>query len=165
MLKIFRVYAFSQPFSGKPAFGIAIAGGSGNGLVSGLLPLYHFFRIMWMKAIEPLPVTKFDLDIAGRKAEESGSRIAAMAAGPQKFKTRDDRDFWFDSLPNLGNNHSEERRLLAAVTSEAVPENLKKEIAGALARADILEASGKTLESMNEISKVYDSCLEILNRE
>jgi len=44
--KLFRIYARTRPLLGLPACGIAIAGGTGNGLVSGLRPLYHFFRIM-----------------------------------------------------------------------------------------------------------------------
>jgi multimeric flavodoxin WrbA len=46
MLKMFRIYARLGPFQGLPALGIGIAGGTGNGLISGLRPVYHFFQIM-----------------------------------------------------------------------------------------------------------------------
>ena len=49
ILKMFRVYARSAPLQGLPAFGIGIAGGTGNGLVSGLRPIYHFFQMMQMR--------------------------------------------------------------------------------------------------------------------
>ncbi len=49
ILKMFRIYAFSAPLQGLPAFGIAIAGGTGNGLVSGLRPVYHFFQIRFLR--------------------------------------------------------------------------------------------------------------------
>ncbi len=163
ILKIFRIYARTQPLAGIPAFGIAIAGGSGNGLVSGLRPLYHFFRIMWMRAIEPLPVTRFDLEQAVKGAAESGFRLAKMEKEP--FKSRDDRDFWYDCLPYLADTNAEERRLLAALAYRAVPEESKAEVQGDWTRADILSASGRTLESMTEISRIIDSSSEKIGGE
>ena len=46
ILKMFRIYAMSGKLRGLPALGVAIAGGTGNGLISGLKPVYHFFQIM-----------------------------------------------------------------------------------------------------------------------
>ncbi len=163
ILKLFRIYARTRPLLGLPAYGIAIAGGSGNGLVSGLRPLYHFFRIMWMRAIEPLPVTRFDLAQAKLNAVESGYNLARMAKDP--FETRDDRDFWYDNLPYQADTNAEERRLLAAVAYQGVPEESKSEVQGDFAEADILSASGRTLESMIETSKIYDSSNEKISRE
>jgi len=187
IIKMLRVFAMSQVYVtrddfeigeyvapalatsgslwGLPAFGIAIAGGSGNGLLTGLRPIYHFFRIMRLRAIEPLPVTRFNLEDAEKIAEESGYQIAEMAEKPHPFESRDECQFWYDSLHYLGGNLNAERRLLAALTSEAVPKENKSEINGDLAKADILAASGKTLESMTEISIVYDSCIEIISRK
>jgi len=64
ILKMFRVYARSAPLAGLPAFGIGIAGGTGNGLLSGLRPVYHFFQVLQMRALEPLPVTRFNWSAA-----------------------------------------------------------------------------------------------------
>ncbi len=161
--RIFRIYARTQPLLGLPAYGIAIAGGSGNGLVSGLRPLYHFFKVMWMRAIKPLPVTRFDLKQASMSAGESGYNLARMAKEP--FETRDDRDFWYDNLPYLADTNAEERRLLAAVAYQGVPEESKDKVQGDWAKADILSALGLTLESMIETSKIYDSSNEKVSRE
>ncbi len=136
ILKIFRIYARASPLQGLPAYGIAIAGGSGNNLVSGLRPLYHFFKTMWMRPIGPMPVTRFNLKQANISARESGYNLARMAKEP--FETRDDRDFWYDNLPYLMNTCAKERRLLAAVAYQAVPEESKVEVRGDLAEADIL---------------------------
>ena len=160
--KIFRIYARSRPLLGLPTYGIAIAGGSGNGLVSGPRPLNHFFRTMWMRAIEPLPVTRFDLRQANGSAGESGYNLAGMVKEP--FETRDDRDFWYDNLPYLADTNAEERRLLAAVAYKEVPEENKAEVQGDWAEADILSASSRTLESMIETSKIYDSSNEKVSR-
>lgn len=158
MLKLFRLYARSQSFKDIPAFGIAIAGGTGNGLVSGLRPLYHFFRIMWMRGITPLPVTRFDMEDAVKKAELSGRELASMEKKP--FESRDERDYWYDKLPYLAMSNAEERRLLAAVTYEGLPVEKKKLVTGSWASADVLSAAGQSLDSMNEISRIYDSSFE-----
>jgi len=163
ILKIFRIYARSQSLTGLPAYGIAIAGGSGNGLVSGLRPLYHFFRIMWMKAIDPLPVTRFDLKQANARAYDSGISLAGMDKKP--FGTRDDRDFWYDNLPYLANTNMEERKLLAGVAYQGVPDENKEEVEGDWAQADILAASSRTLEAMAETSSIIDSASEKVSRE
>ena len=42
-LKMFRVFARSALLQGLHAFGIGVAGGMGNGLVTGLRPVYQFF--------------------------------------------------------------------------------------------------------------------------
>jgi multimeric flavodoxin WrbA len=163
--KMVRVFAMSGSLQGLPALGIAIAGETGNGLLSGLRPLYHFFRIMRFRAIDPLPVTRFNLANAERVAEESGCKIAEMSKSSRPFGSSEECQLWYDSLPYLVGNNNSERRLLAAITIEAVPKDRKAEINGSLATADILAASGKTLESMVEISKVYNSCVEIIGRE
>ncbi|MBI3040341.1 MAG: hypothetical protein HYY80_01580 [Chloroflexi bacterium] len=163
ILKMLRIYARTHPFPGLPAYGIAIAGGSGNGLVSGLRPLYHLFKTLWMRAIGPLPATRFNLKQANQSARESGYHLAGMVKKP--FETRDDRDFWYDNLPYLMNNYARERRLLAAVTYQGVPEESKFEVQGDLAEADILMASGRILESIIETTKVYDSSVAKISRE
>ena len=162
ILKIFRIYARTQPTSGLPAFGIAIAGGTGNGLLSGLRPLYHFFRIMWMRGVEPLPVTRFDLEVAVKKAEEAGYSLAKM--DKEKFNSRDERDYWYDNLPYLGDSNAKERRLLAALSSKAVPADKLADVKGSWEQADILAASGKKLEAMTETSRIIDSASEKIPR-
>ncbi len=115
-----------------------------------------------MRAIEPLPVTRFDLEQASVSAEESGYNLARMAKEP--FETRDNRDFWYDNLPYLTNTNAEERKLLAAVAYQGVPDENKAEVQGDWAKADILSASDRTLESMIETSKIYDSSDEKVGR-
>jgi len=78
ILKMFRVYARSGPFQGLPAFGISIAGGTGNGQISGLRPVYHFFQMMQMRALDPVPATRFNFSSALKKSGEQGAKIAGM---------------------------------------------------------------------------------------
>lgn len=75
ILKMFRLYAMSGPLNGLPALGLAIAGGTGNGLISGLRPLYHFFQIMQMRAIAPVPATRFNFESVLKQARTQGMEI------------------------------------------------------------------------------------------
>jgi multimeric flavodoxin WrbA len=157
ILKMFRVYAPSGPLAGLPAFGISVAGGSGNGLVSGLRPLYHFFQILQMRALPPQPVTRFNWGSALIQAQERGRQLAAMAGERRPFKNAEERLLWFDNLPYLNLSRAAERRLLAALTTEALPDEAPPGIARALAYAEDLVSQGRTLESLEATASVYEA--------
>ncbi len=162
-IKLCRVFARSGQLKGLPACGIAIAGGSGNGLILGLRPVYHVFRVMQIRALEPVPATRFDFAQALKRAEERGHRLAGMTQERKPFASFEECLLWYDRLPYLGENRAAERRLLAAVTSEALPRERKLDIDGDLAQADILAASGQSLDYLKEVSKVYNSCVKIFD--
>ena len=65
--------------SSKPALGIAIAGGTGKGLLSGVQSIYHFFFHKQMKAIDPTPVSRFNLEETIDKLKVSGAKLADLA--------------------------------------------------------------------------------------
>jgi len=157
MLKMFRVYARSAPLAGLPAFGIGVAGGTGNGLVSGLRPLYHFFQMLQMRALEPVPVTRFNWDAALRRAGELGVQIAGMAEQRHRFAGLEERLLWYDSLPYLGLSRAAERRLLADLTTAALPAGADPAIALGLLGADALAARGEHLRSLQEITRAYEA--------
>jgi multimeric flavodoxin WrbA len=161
-LKMYRIYAGSGQLKGLPALGIAIAGGSGNGLTTGLKPMYHFFRTMQMRAIEPLPATRFDFDKAIKEAKLSGDRLAQMMPSRTPFKTSEECWLSYGEMPYIGENRATERKLLAAIVYEAVPKGRRQEVEGDLAQADILAAAGLPLDAMNEMTKVYNSCIKII---
>ena len=162
-LKMYRVFAGSGQLKGLPSLGIAIAGGSGNGLTTGLKPLYHFFRAMQMRAIEPLPATRFDFDKAIKEAKLSGHRLAQMMPSRTAYKSSEECWLSYGAMPYIGENRAIERRLLAAIAYETVPKARRKEIDGDLAQADILAAGGQPLEAMIEVTKVYNSCVKIID--
>ncbi|MBW1710403.1 MAG: flavodoxin family protein, partial [Deltaproteobacteria bacterium] len=157
ILKMFRVFAMSGPLKGLPALGIGIAGGTGNGLLSGLRPVYHFFQMMQMRALDPVPATRFNFDQALKRSRELGQTIAKMTKARDPFASYEERLLWYDNLPYLNESLAGERKLLAALMAEAVPEEQKSEIDGDLARAEILASSGQPLESQAEITKIYMS--------
>jgi NAD(P)H-dependent FMN reductase len=155
VLKMFRVYARSAPLAGLPAFGIGIAGGTGNGLVSGLRPVYHFFQMLQMRALEPLPVTRFNWTAALTRARELGAALAGMASARHPFAGLEERLLWYDRLPYLGLTRAGERRLLAALTTAALPETADPAIPRGLAQADALAARGEHLRALQEITRTY----------
>ena len=157
ILKMFRVYAMSAPYHGLPAFGIAIAGGTGNGLVSGLRPVYHYFQMMGMRAIEPLPVTRFNFNAALQRASELGGEIAKMAGQRARFRGLEEKLLWYDALPYLGLSRAAERRLLADHTVQGLPPDEGAPLALRIARADELAAAGKPLEASVEITEAYNA--------
>jgi multimeric flavodoxin WrbA len=157
ILKMFRIYARSAPLQGLPAFGVAIAGGTGNGLVSGLRPVYHFFQMMQMRAVEPLPATRFNFDSAVEQARKLGEKIAAMAGRRHPFAGLEERLLWYDQLPYLGLSRAAERRLLADLAIQALPSRESPAMALGLARADELSAAGKPVEALTEVTRVYEA--------
>ena len=156
ILKMFRVFARSAPLQGVAALGIAVAGGTGNGLVSGLRPVYHFFQVMQMRAIEPLPVTRFNFDTALQRARVLGEEIAEQRER-MPFNGLEERLLWYDGLPYLSLNRVGERRLLADLTVTALTSKADPSIARGLARADALAAAGKQADSLIEIGRVYEA--------
>jgi multimeric flavodoxin WrbA len=79
--------------TGKPALGIAIAGGSGKGLLSGVQSIYHFFYHKQMRGIDPTPVSRFNLAETLEKLRISGAKLADLSKNMKPFpgKTADDR--------------------------------------------------------------------------
>ena len=160
ILKMLRVYAMSAPFQGLPAFGIAIAGGTGNGLVSGLRPVYHYFQMMGMRAIEPLPATRFNFNATLQRASELGGEIAKMADRRAPFQGLEDKLLWYDALPYLGLSRADERRLLADLAVQGLPPSEAEPIALGLARAHELDAAGRKSDALVEITKAYNAAVK-----
>jgi NAD(P)H-dependent FMN reductase len=164
ILKMFRVYARTQPIAGLPALGIGIAGGTGNGLVSGLRPVYHFFQMLQMRPLAPLPSTRFDFDAALEQARLAGTTLAGLAGKRQPFSGREELLLHYDSLPYINLSRADERWLLADLTTNALLKSDAPNIASGLAQAGALLAAGKPLESQKEVTRVYEAGFEIFNK-
>ncbi len=159
ILKMFRVYAKSGPLAGMPALGISIAGGTGNGLISGLRQVYHFFQVMQMRALAPLPVTRFNFDEALAQARLRGSELAEAAPNRRPFESLEERLMHYDSLPYLNQSREQERRLLASLVCGALPEDSRP--CHYLAEAQILSSQGDRQGAMQAVSRAYGEGLEL----
>jgi NAD(P)H-dependent FMN reductase len=84
--------------NGKPALGFAIAGGSGKGLISGVQSIYHWFYHRQVRAIDPTPVSRFNMQEAVVSLKASAYKLVDMAKDVCPFlgEQRDDR--WADVL-------------------------------------------------------------------
>jgi hypothetical protein len=140
-----------------PALGISIAGGTGNGLISGLRQVYHYFQIMQMRAIEPVPATRFNFSESIKRSQELGAQIAEMSREPRKFEHREEILDLYDHLPYLNLSRAGERRLLAGIVTMATSEETDASVSTGLARADELAAANRSLDSLIEIAKVYET--------
>jgi len=127
--------------NGKPGLGFAIAGGSGKGLLSGVQSIYHFFYHKQMRAIEPTPVSRFNMQSALASLVESGERLARMASSISPFEGSNRDDAWpevvahYATLPYLNCDPVDEFLMLAEqLVASASGE--KAEAAG----AELLEA-------------------------
>jgi hypothetical protein len=154
---MFRVFARSAPLAGLPALGIGIAGGTGNGLITGLRPVYHFFQVLQMRALEPVPVTRFNWSAALERARELGKSLGSQSSSRQPFAGVEDRLLWYDHLPYLGMTRAAERRLLASVVALAAPPSATDSITRDLAEADILAANRQALASLQRITRAYEA--------
>ena len=161
IIKMLRVFARTAPTQGLPCLGLAIAGGSGNGLISGLRPLYQMFQLLQMRALAPVPATRFNFAQALSRAEIAGSDLAAMAASRHAFSGFAERHFWYDNLPYLGLNIFGERQLLASLTVLALPPAEQAKLQPGLALANALAAAGRGQEALDEITKTYEAAVEI----
>ncbi len=79
--------------NGKPAVGIAIAGGTGKGLLSGVQSIYHFFYHKQMRGVDPTPVSRFNMKKTLEALETTGARLAKLSQNKEPFpgETRDAR--------------------------------------------------------------------------
>jgi multimeric flavodoxin WrbA len=161
ILKMFRVYARTGPLAGLAAAGIGVAGGTGNGLVSGLRPIYHFFQVMQMRAMAPLPVTRFNWTAALEDAKRFGARLAETAGARRPFGGVEERLLWYDNLSYLGLSRAAERRLLASLTAAAIAPGEDPAIPRGLAEAEALAARGETLAALQLLTRTYEAAAKI----
>jgi len=163
-LKMFRVFARSAPLRGLPGFGIGVAGGTGNGLVSGLRPIYHFFQIMQMRALAPLPVTRFNFEASIEKAGQLGIELAGMAGKRMPFAGLEERLQWYDDLPYLSLSRLEERRLLADLAVGSLSNEEAGLLALKLVESDKSSAEGRSKQMAAEVTKVYEAAVKAFER-
>ena len=106
--------------NGVPALGIAVAGGTGGGLVSGLRPIYQHFQAMGMRAIDPIPATRFNWPWVLGRARVLGKQLGLAAREGRRPFDGLARLAWYDDLPYLSMDRVQERVYLTSVVVEAV---------------------------------------------
>ncbi|MDO8673718.1 MAG: flavodoxin family protein [Dehalococcoidia bacterium] len=156
-LKMYRVHGFAAPLKGVPAVGIAIAGGTGNGLCSGLHPVYHFLYTLHMRAIKPFPSTKFNFATAIEEHKKIGAELAGMAGQRYPFSGMEERALWYDTLPYINMGRIEERRLLASLVTASLGEDADPAMLRGLISVQGLLSADRKLDALLEIARVYET--------
>ncbi len=147
--------------NGKPALGIAIAGGTGKGFLSGVQSIYHFFFHKQIRAIDPTPVSRFNMEDAIQKLHTKGAKLANLSKENEPFRgeTRDDRwphvAAYYASLKHLRCDHVDEFIILAEqlikISSGSIVDEARIELEKALALIDV----GKREEAARHAVKSY----------
>lgn len=149
--------------NGKPALGIAIAGGSGKGLISGVQSIYHFFYHKQMRGIDPTPVSRFNLGESLKELRISGAKLADLSKEKKPFpgKTADDR--WpevlayYTSVKYLNSDPLDEfimlSRQLIKTSKGSQVEKAKEELDKAIS----LIAEGKRTEAAKHAVRSYQT--------
>jgi hypothetical protein len=109
------------PTMGMPALGIVVAGGSGNGLVEAMKPMYLLFEKLRWRPLHSFPVTRFNWDRARVFAHEAGRDLAAMADRRRPVLETEAQAF-YNELRYRDFDRIDERRLLAEVIVASLPE-------------------------------------------
>ena len=145
---------------GKLALGIAIAGGSGKGLLSGVQSIYHFFFHKQMKGIDPTPVSRFNLEESIGTLRISGARLADLTKKKQTFGKIGD-EYWpevsadYASLIYLKCDHVDEFMMLAEQLVKICKEDRVGDAKAELDRAKALLAEGKRGEAARYAVRSY----------
>jgi NAD(P)H-dependent FMN reductase len=96
---------------GRPALGIAVAGGTGTGVFTALQSIYAWLCLWKFRPLDPLPVTRFNMD---RVLEEAPSLGRALAESePRPFVDTWESLLAYDRLPTVDYGRVDEFRWLA----------------------------------------------------
>jgi multimeric flavodoxin WrbA len=111
--------------NGKYGLGIAVAGGSGRGLCSGIQTIYRFFYHRKIRAVYPTPVSRFNLQRMLSTINDTGRRVAELSRKKNPFEGDQDRMEYFENLQYLNYTYLDEMLLLANQLIEISQDNSK----------------------------------------
>jgi multimeric flavodoxin WrbA len=109
--------------NGKYGLGIAVAGGSGRGLCSGVQTIYRFFYHRKIRAVYPTPVSRFNLQRILSTINDTGRRVAELSTKKKPFEGDQDRMEYYENLQYLNYTYLDEMVLLADQLIEISQEN------------------------------------------
>jgi hypothetical protein len=118
-----------------------------------------------MRALEPVPATRFNFNQALTRAVELGGQIAGLTKNRDPFKGLEERLIWYDNLPHLGLSLAGERRLLADLVALEAAEKIGCEALSGLARSDVFTAAGRGIDSLSEATQVYEAGVRAFERK
>ncbi len=157
-----------RPREGIPGVGIAVAGGTGGGYASALRQIYHFYRILGVRGVNPIPVTRFNLPLALEEAFQAGRSMASLIE-KEEYLTGFRRMTAFLDLPILGFDYLQERFYLVKQVIEGVqrerPREPIKKVVAIYRKAEECRAAGDKTGALSALEEAYKLGTEVWNPE
>jgi hypothetical protein len=155
-----------RPQEGIPGIGIAIAGG--GGYASALRQIYHYFRIIGVRGLEPIPVTRFNLHSALDNAFQAGISMANVII-KEEYLTGFLRTAAYLDLPILGFDYLQERFYLIKQIIEGAQNQMPKEsmekVMTIFRKAEELRAKGDKAGAFAALDEAYKLGTAVWNPE
>jgi len=151
--------------SGKPALAVAVAGGTGKGCILSLQGICRWLIMLGFRPINPLPVTRYNLDAALVEARMRGKRIAQLK--PQPFSSLAEKIFYYESLPYMRDGMVNEIAFLAREAINGILRRGRLDLAAGaiekLGRGEALLRLGKFEEGLKLITSAHEESMSVFN--
>jgi hypothetical protein len=160
------------PTNGKPALGISVAGGTGKGVLTSLQAIYYgLFFLCGYRGMQPMPVTRFDLERMIKEAGPRGRGLAQAARSPAPFRETGmaDRMAYFQAISLANADVVDDNLYLARLLVTDLGQ--RKQIAEyraadeALRRAEKLVEAGQKYAAADLVWRAYQLALEIWEKD
>jgi NAD(P)H-dependent FMN reductase len=158
-----KVRLSSRPWNrgtsnGRPALGIALAGGTGTGVFPALQSIYAWLCLWKFRPLDPLPVTRFNMDQVLAEAEDLG--VTLVGRGVQPFASTAEMMLTYDRLPYMGYGRIDEfcwlaEQALAGLRVRDTAGDAAEEVSHLLEQARTCEAEGDAAGEAASIVQAY----------
>ena len=148
----------TETTNGQPVLPIAVAGGTGNGLLEAMKPLYLCFEKLRMRSLAAFPVTRFNLGRCHEQALDGGKALVREAAALRPFDMVELFSYYND-LPYRAADRIDERLLLAQLIVEGIAgldSAIVQDLSGTLGEAEELVSSGDKNAAVPLINEICD---------
>jgi multimeric flavodoxin WrbA len=142
--------------NGKWALGIAVAGGTGKGLCSGIQSIYHLFYHREMRGIDPTPVSRFNFKEALWNLYYSGKKLAVLSEEKKPFRNLQERIEHYEELDYMNYTPLDEILLLARQLIKISKGEERIKSGEEYAKAELLKDQGKRVEAVKYAVKAYE---------
>jgi hypothetical protein len=88
-----------------------------------------------------------------------------MTKNRDPFKGLEERLIWYDNLPYLGLSLAGERRLLADLVAIEAADKMGTDVLSGLGRSDAFKAAGRGVDSLSEVTQVYEAGVKAFERK
>ena len=155
-------YGPFQPTNGKPAIAVTVAGGTGKGVLTSLQAIhYGFFFLCGFRALEPMPVARFNLLSMLEEAQQHGRLLAEIAQTVDPFEAEGlaDRMAYYQTVSYTNSDPVADNLYLAEILiselREKVPADAIAEMEEAVAEAKDRIAFGNEVQAADAVWRAY----------